>query len=273
MQDEFGVPEIYEQEAQGSLAYLFQDVQLVLKVPVVNFIFRTLGLYRDFLDIAWGQVRPNMLTVDMEKAAGKLRFPNLYTRTQPHKEWKHIYDEHTIEKIRKIIFTFNYVNPKLLLIASAWAESLSGRTILGKTYLKGFIEPGIIAGLPEINLVKIPQLPPLQGLLEEIMEKHHAFDLASDFRALVNYPEFLSMSWNYLKPHVGSDEYNLLKSQLKSESIKIVREMPFPISINRRMLPSIYSASEIAGIIGIISLFQDFLPSLIIDGELLRRMF
>ena len=39
------VPEIFEQEAQGSLPHLNRDIQFVLKVPTVNFMFRTLGDY------------------------------------------------------------------------------------------------------------------------------------------------------------------------------------------------------------------------------------
>ena len=42
------------------------------------------------------------------------------------------------------VFAFNYVNTKLLLIASAWAESLSGRFREGHMQVKGFIKPDII---------------------------------------------------------------------------------------------------------------------------------
>jgi hypothetical protein len=270
--DGFGVPEIFEYEVQGRLSGVYQDIQYVLKVPIVNFIFRTLSLYDQFLIPAWEQVRPNMLTLNMEKAAEQLRYPAI-SWDIPTIRWQQYYSEQTINTLRQIIFTFNYVNTKLLLIASAWAESLSHRAILGSQPLEGYIQPGIIPELPKIDLVHICDAPiPLQHLLLDIAKKHHSYDVASDFRALANYPEFLSMSWKHLKDFVGTDEYELISSNLKSKSINLAHEMPFPITINRGMLESYYSERDIAGIMGVVSMFQSYLPDLIIDGEYLRRI-
>jgi hypothetical protein len=272
MINRYGVPEIYEQEAKGLLKAVYTDIQFTLKVPVVNFIFRTLGLYERFLAIGWDQVKPNMLTVNMEQAAEDLRYPDLSLEV-PHINWSEHYSEEQLEMIRRIVFTFNYVNTKLLLIASAWAESLSNRPILGKQNLKGYIEPGIIPGLPKVDLVQVNQAPPaIQDLLLDIAKKHHAFDVASDFRTLAHFPDFLSISWQGLAPYVGSEEYQRISSQLKSKSIALLNEMPFPVTVNRDRLELMYSRREIAGIMGVVSMFQNFLPGLIIDGEYFRRM-
>jgi hypothetical protein len=268
----FGVPEIFEYEAQGRLRGVYQDIQYILKVPIVNFIFRTLGLYDRFLVPAWEQVRPNMLTLNMEKAAEQLRYPDIPWDV-PVIRWEEYYNQQTIETIRKIIFTFNYVNTKLSLIASAWAESLGHRSINGNQQIEGYIEPGIIPGLPKIDLVHICEAPvPLQHLLLDISKTHRSYDVASDFRALANYPEFLSLSWSHLNKYVGTEEYELMSSELKSKSIKLAHQMPFPVTINRNTLESCYSMRDIAGIMGVVSMFQSFLPALIIDGEYLRRI-
>jgi hypothetical protein len=37
----YGVPEIFENEAVGRLSLIYEDIKYVLKVPIVNFIFRT----------------------------------------------------------------------------------------------------------------------------------------------------------------------------------------------------------------------------------------
>jgi hypothetical protein len=272
MKDQYGVPEIFEGEAHGLLAEVYCDIQFVLKVPIVNFMFRTLGLYKDFLALGWEQVRPNMLTVEMEQAANQLRYPAIGIQS-PKVNWERYYDKSTIERIKKIIFTFNYVNPKLLLIASAWSESLGNRPIVGKGIAKGYIEPGIFPDLPQIDLVRIHNAkPPVKALLRDIIQKHHAFDAASDFRALAQYPEFLHSSWNYLRPYVGTDEYHLLETKLLGNARKQLCNMPFPVTINRETIESMYSPAKIAGIMGIVSMFQQFLPGLIIDGEFFRRM-
>ncbi|QKY68454.1 halocarboxylic acid dehydrogenase DehI family protein [Lentibacillus sp. CBA3610] len=270
---DYGVPEIYEKEAKESLGMLYQDIQTVLKVPIVNFMFRTLALYETFLGAAWTQVRPNMLTVEMEKAADKLRYPDISVDV-PGMNWDTIYDVSTIEKIKRVIFTFNYVNPKLLLIASAWAESLGNRPIQGTQHSNGYIAPGVFPGLEAIHLVDICHTTPdVENLLLNIIRKHRAYDAASDYRALANYPIFLEKSWGSLKYYVGSDDYNLLKANLKKKSIKLVHErMPFPVTINTDFLYEVYNPRDIAGMMGIISMFQNILPELIIEGEFFKRM-
>jgi|GEM_PF-7123739 len=87
----YGVPEIFDKEAKGNLKAIYQDIQTVLKVPVVNFMFRSLALYESFLSEAWTQVRSNMLTMEMEKAADKLRYPDISVKT-PGIEWANVYD-------------------------------------------------------------------------------------------------------------------------------------------------------------------------------------
>jgi|GEM_PF-5507664 len=179
-----------------------------------------------------------------------------------------------IRQIQRIVFTFNYVNPKLLLIASAWAESLGNRPIEGGKSHSGFIIPGVIPGLPEIRLVDMNRIThELQSLLLDIVEKHRAFDAASDYRALANYPMFLAKSWEGLKPYVSSDDYLLFGADLKQRSIELVHDqMPFPVTLNTDYLYQFYNPGEMAGIMGVVSMFQNILPDLIIEGEFFRRM-
>lgn len=271
--DNYGVPEIFESEANGTTSLIYQDIKYVLKVPVVNFIFRTIVLYEDFFAIAWNQVRPNMLTVNAEKAAQQLlRYPHLSVNP-PKLDWTQVYDEQKLIQIKKILFTFNYVNPKLLLIASAWSESLANRPIKGTNSIEGFIRPGVFPSLPQIDLMHIPDAPPnVKSLLLDIAKKHQSFDVASDFRALAFYPEFLRESWKYLGNYVGTDEYNMISSRLKSQAIQWSHEMPYQMKIERKELEKYHSDSEIAGIYGVVSMFQSFLADLVVDGQFLRRM-
>jgi hypothetical protein len=183
------------------------------------------------------------------------------------------YDPHTAETIRRTIFTFNYVNTKLLLIASAWAESLANRPIAGGEAVQGYISPGVLPYLPEITLVHMNEAPAsIRRLLRDIAEKHHALDVASEFRTLAKYPLFLESAWMQLRDYVGTDRYSLLQSQIAGQSIKLARQMPFAVTINRQTLEPFFSLPDIAGIMGIVTMFQHFLPGLIIDGEYFRRL-
>ncbi|MBB6453348.1 hypothetical protein HNQ94_001796 [Salirhabdus euzebyi] len=270
--DIFGVPEVMEGEATGRLKFMYEDIKFILKVPIVNFMFRTLALYEQFLVLGWNQIRLNMITINMERAAQKIRYPSIDVQV-PKENWNLYYDKATIERIKRVIFTFNYVNTKLLLIASAWEESLANRPIKGGGDVEGYIQPGVIHQLPNIELISIQQTTPqVRRLLLDIMNKHRSFDIASDFRALAKYPIFLEKSWEGLDTYVGSDHYLLLSKKIKEQSITLAHQMPFSVTINRPQLTPFYSNRDIAGIMGVVAMFQDFLPGLIIDGEYFRRM-
>lgn len=268
----YGVPEVFETEASGSLKTVYDDIKNVLKVPVVNFIFRTLAWYEQFLTIGWKQVRPNMLTFECARAADELRNPHL-TMEIPDVDWSQYYPLKTIERIRATVAVFNYVNPKLLLIASAWAESLGNRPNIGGGNVKGMINPGIPEGAPPIELVHIPTAPsPIKQLLLDIASKHHVYDAASDFRALARYPQFLRLSWQHLREYVGSPDYTRIQNQLLAKSIQLTKTLPYRVTINRKDLEQHYSEKDIAGIMGVVAMFQHFLPGLINDGEYFRRI-
>lgn len=270
--DDYGVPEIFEHEANGSLKAVYADIQNVLKVPVVNFIFRTLATYERFLTEGWKQVRPNMLTFEGKRAAEALRCPNLRVEV-PHVDWYRYYEKATLDRIRETVFTFNYVNPKLLLIASAWAESLGNRPNSGYPKVQGTIQPGVLPELPPIDLIQISEAPqPIRTLLLDIARKHHHYEPSSDYRALARYPQFLRLGWQYLKDYVGSEEYMLLRGKLLTRSVQLTKELPYPVTVNRTLLAQYDKPAEIAGIMGIVSMFQNILPDLIIDGEFFRRL-
>lgn len=57
------------------------------------------------------------------------------------------------------LYLRNYVNTKLLFIASAWAESLGNRPILGQNKNVDYVAPGVIPTLPSIKLIDINRSP------------------------------------------------------------------------------------------------------------------
>ncbi|WP_026701002.1 halocarboxylic acid dehydrogenase DehI family protein [Salibacterium aidingense] len=271
--DGYGVPEIFEENAFGLTEQLYRDIKYVLKVPIVNFIFRTLALYEPFLSMGWQQIRPNMLTINMEQAAETLRYPNI-SMELPDIRWENYYSTADIKRIRETVYTFNYVNPKLLLIASAWIESLSYRPVAGKGKVEGFIPPGVLTSLPDITLIQIPSASKqVQMLLHNIATAHHGYEAASDFRALARYPYFLATSWNYLRPNVESNEYTLIQSDLKNKAIRLVHnEMPFLVNVTRETLRPYMTLAQIAGVMGVLSMFREAIAGLIVDGEFFRRI-
>ncbi|HEU5138707.1 MAG TPA: halocarboxylic acid dehydrogenase DehI family protein [Bacillales bacterium] len=270
--NEYGVPEVFASEAKGSLKAVYADIQNVLKVPIVHFIFRTLAGYEQFLTIGWKQIRPNMLTFEAKRSAEILRYPDL-TVNVPSIDWSRYYEKRVLDRLRSTVFMFNYVNPKLLLIASAWAESLAVRPNKGQKKVKGTLNPGILSGLPSVDLVNILEAPPPIGeLLLDITKKHRHYEPSSDYRAFAHYPQFLRLAWTHLRRFVGSAEYTLIRERLLWQSVQQTKSLPYPVTVDRAILEKYYSPAEIAGIMGIVSMFQNVLPDLIIDGEFFRRI-
>lgn len=112
---QYGIPEVFESEAEGMVKDIYNDIKYVLKVLVVNFIFRALANYPEFLAQAWEQVRPSMLSVDMEHAANRLRHPYISFPVYPVNLLGK-YDLSTIKQIREELFVFRYVNPSFCLL-------------------------------------------------------------------------------------------------------------------------------------------------------------
>ncbi len=269
---QFGIPEIFEESASASLKVLYGDIKQVLKVPIINFIFRALAQYEKFLYTGWQQVRSSMLTMSAERAAASLREPSLSFVPERY-DWASIMGMERLKKVEKIVFTFNYVNPKLLLIALAWQESLGYRPIKGVALSGGLIEPGILPGLPSIRLIDFPEADSRQKeLLWDIMTVKHSYDIASDYRALALYPEFLQPVWSGMKEYVSSDEFSLRSRSIKEHARQLVHtNFPYPVIITPEDLAGMYSHKDAAGIMAVIALFSDFLADLIIEGECIRR--
>lgn len=269
---QYGIPEVFEHQAYGIIKDVYDDIKYVLKVPIVNFIFRALAHYPEFLSYAWQQVRPNMLTTNVEAISNELRYPNI-TKGSTY-DFTKMYPTETLNKIKRIVSVFHYVNPKLLLIASAWVESMSNRPIIGESNVSGMIQPGVMEGMPQIHLVHIPDAPyHTQQLLLDIAKEHHSFDVASDFRALANYPQFLEISWLHLKTYIRGDEYSVLKSKLLDSSVELVHQsMPYPVAVKIESLATIYTSAQLSGIMGLLSMFQNFLSGLILEVEFMRKM-
>lgn len=270
--DTFGLPEIRENTVPPNLAPLYQDIKLVLRVPIVNLIFRTLANYDDFLYLAWNQVRPNLITTNFENAAKKLRTVKISYKVPPV-HWETIYTAPQINRIKEVVYAFTYVNPKLLIIACLWGESLSSRPNRGNGKVIGLIQPGNMTNLGHIPIVDIPSTSEsLRNLLLDIAYGHHSIDVASDFRAFAFYPEFLKISWEHLVNYTQTDEYQLSKENLVKQAIHISKTMPYSVTINRQTLETIYPSASIAGIMGLVSMFRDFIPGLIVDCQFLTML-
>lgn len=261
--------DVHESETP-SLKAVYEDIQAVLKAPLVSCMFRVLGGYEKGLVLAWKEMRPNLLTLNSKKAADNLRLPK-FTAQVPRVEWSKYYGKPSIENIRSTVQTLNEVHAKLLLVICAWAESLSGRPNEGGQKVLGTLNPKKPEGSLRL-LQPSDAASRVRAMLSDSAQQHGHFQAGDDFCALADYPQFLRLSWKHLRQFVGTNEYILLCERLKNDAIRLTKQMPHAVAVDHNKMKAFYSSAEIAGFTGIVAMYQQMLPTMIVDGEFFRRI-
>lgn len=219
--------EVMPQQAGERVGAVYEDIRQTLRVPFVNFLFRTLARDEDYLQRAWAGIAPLASTRMFERAAAALRPAARLEEIErlPDGVWPR---SAPVAEIRAFTDSIYYVLPKLLLIATALREpSLSGREPVPSD------APGLPRGVAA-DAVKVEMVNPdeaeehLARLFERIRTAHGHPRLATYFRSLGQWPEFLETAWDRLRPHVGSPAYVQRRGALVDLAQDIVRGLPFP---------------------------------------------
>jgi hypothetical protein len=266
------IPEIYEGEARGRLRKLYHQIEATMHVPFVNYLFRTLAYYPSFLQYALEVSRPNLLALSFERAADDLRkhaIPEMITLTLPS-----FVTRRDLRGAGTILPVFHYDNAKLLLLTTAWIEALSERPIALHPKEDTYVPPGIPLHFPRhIPMMRLERTPqPVKQLIKSIVDTHATFGPASDYRSLACYPTFLAGAWQQIHPLVRTPWYQERKQALLSHAQVLAHTLPYPLPLSPERLRPILSDREVTSCHGILNMFQQMLPGLILDIELMTRM-
>lgn len=220
--------EVMPEDADEMTRRVYDGVSARLRVPFVNFIFRSLANYPAYLHFAWERLEPSLLTAGFEEAADALRSRALL---KPVPEsggvaWEELGD---LGSIRAFTDTIHYVLPKLLLVASALDEGLGGAAGKERAASQPAVEPGVAEGTTSSPMVAPAEASgELKEIFEDIRALHGHPSVASYYRGIGNWPDFLSVVWERLCPLVGSAPYGERKRELLDHARKIVLELPLP---------------------------------------------
>ncbi len=219
--------EVMPDEAGGDITAVYEGVRGRLRVPFVNFLFRALANYPEYLQFAWERISPHLLSAGFERAADELRTRALVEPVPegPDVRWMAPED---LTRVRAFTDTIHYVLPKLLLIATAFDEGLGGASG-PETAASDAVEPGVAEGTFALPMVSAEDADSeLSALFGRIRDVHGHPDVASYYRGLGNWPPLLRELWSKLEPSVGSESYEERKKELLGRSREIVLEMPLP---------------------------------------------
>ncbi|WP_223067384.1 halocarboxylic acid dehydrogenase DehI family protein [Paenibacillus caui] len=279
MQDKMAVSAFQGKSFEFMSEELRGDVAFVLGVSRVPFVFRLLEPFTEFLEKAWVQIRPSLLSDEAEEAAWLLRSQTL-ALAPPLINWRSLYSPGAFETLRNIVNASCELNPKLLLMVSSWLEVLNGRPLLGNgneaSHFSNAVKPGgklATATYDDSSLYENALSTRL--LLDEIAREHRHLIVPEDYRILAAYPEFLRIHWGYLKPHIKSEEYTRLESKLIADATSLVHQFPASIELSDYLDHDVQAEEGEPGgkdqLTGLLLVIQKQLAGLILDMGFYRK--
>lgn len=262
--------EVMPDQADEQLRTCYQDIQDVLRVPFVNFLFRVLANNPEFLIPAWRALRPRLTTRAFERAANELRAMAVLEADVPDAtgvDWTALGDW---DQMRRFTDTIHYVLPKLLLVATGFNEISQGCAIgVVGTPAADTIPLGVVEGT-----VKVPMFVPSQAtgrlaeLFEQIRQRHRHPGVASYYRALGHWPELLEALWQRVEPLVGSPAYEQRKRLLIQRAESLWNHLAGAAAVVKE--PEADQATAIHSILAVFR--RRLIPDLMLDVGLIEAM-
>jgi hypothetical protein len=202
------VAAITEANATGEIAEIFADIRRVLRVDVVNLIWRHLATIPGALPRAWGSLRPLYVdgTIGAEAAAlhGDLDFPRLPPFPREVLAAVGLLDD-DIRTIRNILAAYDRTNAMALVALSALLLHLEDKPLRLAPSSRGAgaaREPLPLIPLPP--LLNLADMPPATAelvlTLNRLGTRRDNPILASMYRHLAYWPSYLSLTWAFIAP-------------------------------------------------------------------------
>ncbi|WP_224995761.1 halocarboxylic acid dehydrogenase DehI family protein [Cesiribacter sp. SM1] len=268
------LPDIMPDDADSQIKPIYEDIQNTLRVPLVNQLFRTLANYPDYLEQLWKHFSPAFVSNSFELEADNLREKALLEDLpeMPEGRWDTIPNA---EQLRAFNDTIFYVLPKLLITANIFYEATFStipayRTRRGEAPVNNSpIQTGVAAGTTKVELMKPESADPVVKALFTDIKQHHNHSLvASYYRGVANWPEFLQQAWHDIKPLIGSTAYENLRGFITDQATlslrKIPLEQPAAIPLDEKQREEVRA---------ILAFFRyKFIPELLLDVALFKAM-
>lgn len=276
-------PQAEHNDVTGELGEIYEDIQSTLRVGWVAFACRALATFPGYLPLAWGAAQPNFATRYAERAADNLRqralLPEPPSVDPRPKLYERGWEEAQVDTVRHTLDVLNYGNPKYLLLITAWSEAIQGRSSGGAELSANEEATRIPRGLPEgvspLHLVDPDTASAeVKTLFERVTDLHFHHGPSSDYRVLANWPDYLKLALDeVLAPVVRTEEYDAVGRSLLVQARELVRGFPTPAGIGPGTLVDSCSPSEIAGLTGLLFMYQRFICDVTIDMIRLKQAF
>ncbi len=268
-------PQVDHWDAAGELESTYGDIRQTLRVPWVAFACRVLASFPAYLPLAWRRSEQAFGSLYAERAADELRERSLLGVEPALDLQKRLrdlgWDADKIAGVRRVLNALNYGNPKYLLLLTAWSERFQMREAGGHNVREELRRP-VGKGHPEgmdplLSLIDPAQASTqVQTLLKRVADLHHHHGPASDFRVLAHWPDLLEVITDeVLPPVVRTERYDGKARELVACARELAQGLPDPAGVERSELTSVCSPAELAGLTGVLFMYQRFIADITIS--------
>ncbi len=254
-----------------------------MRLPWVAFAIRVISQFPAFVPSAWAALKPNITTRYAEDTADMIRAASILPGPPPPDPRPHLralgWNDEQIDAVRNALDGLNYGNPKYLVLITAWNEAWHGRNAGGRSGpLSGrdaeLLPYGLPAGVDKFHLVDPDTAPP--DVQRDMARARDAFlhhGPASDYRVLANWPAYLKLAVDTLEPVALSADYEETSRKLRAIARERIRGFTTAGGVSRDQLAGALSPTEIAGLTGLLFLYNRFIPDVTIAMIRLKQAF
>jgi hypothetical protein len=277
-------PQVEYADASGELVKIYDDIQFTLRIPWVPFAIRVLSLFPAFVPAAWQMLKPQISTVYAEKGADLVREASIIPGPPPPDPRPRLRaagrSEEEISKIRQALDSLNYGNPKGLILTTAWNEAWNERAAGSPAnYLSAAearqLPRGLPNGVEKLHLIDPDRAPlDVQELWRQAKDLFLYHAPASDYRVLAAWPDFLRIAVeDILTPVALTAGYEETARRIRAIARNHVAGFSHVGGVSRRQLSDSLSGPEIAGLTGVLFMYNRFTADITIAMIRVKQAF
>lgn len=261
----------------------FRDIKGALRVSVVSDIFQAWAAFPKFLEVVWRRMRPSVLTSQFAALASSID-AKVRAGAEDWAVGDHAASlraraagESDIARMREIVELFAQLDPKLMILASAVSVALTGASV-GGGGTKGphrddeRERPREFRGA-RFGLVEERDAPPrVRSIYDDIKATLGLPFVATEYRAMATYPDWLEIWWKDCKPRLQEPRYRSLCDTIARAGTYAAGALPHQLFFSAQLLES----SDIVDakrdeLRRVSTAFEQLLPGLIVNAEIARR--
>ncbi|WP_196218092.1 halocarboxylic acid dehydrogenase DehI family protein [Streptomyces blattellae] len=215
-------------ELTPEAAGVLEEVPGYLGVPFVSPVFLALANWPDYLVPAWNAFKPVIGSPEFAEAVARLRVP---AGLLPAPDPSLLTDDTDTDLIRRYTTTFHQLLPELLLLTSCWYRGLTadGSASAARPGAPGPGPRGIRPDAVNVTPDGTTPTPELARVYEEIRATHDHPRVLSFYRALGNWPGFMTGAWERLGPIACGARYAAAREEVLATAAAAAAVLPVPV--------------------------------------------